>query len=59
MDGTQDNILWQDESDSVSDDDSEDIDIDTGDEYYSDALRNEQVLQLLEESDDESANEGV
>ena len=54
MDGTQHDILWQDESDSVSDDDSEDIDTDASDEYYSDALSHEQVLQLLEESDDES-----
>ena len=30
--------LWQDECDSGSDDDSEDIDIDTSDEYYSDVL---------------------
>ena len=45
--------MWPDESDSVNDDDSEPIDIDTGDEYYSDARSHKQVLQLLEESDDE------
>ena len=33
-----DDILRQGESDSVSDDDSEDINIALGDEYYSDAL---------------------
>ena len=46
---TQDDILWWDESDSVSDDVSEDIEIDTGDEYYSDALSHGQGLQILEE----------
>ena len=39
MDGTQHNILCQDGSDSVSDDDSEDIDTDANNEYYNDALR--------------------
>ena len=54
MGGTQDGIFWQDELDSVSDDDSEDIDIDAGDEYYRGALSHEQVLQLLEKPDDKS-----
>ena len=58
MDGSQDDILGWDESDSVSDDDSENIDIDASDEYYSDALSREQLLHLLEESNDEPDFEG-
>ena len=38
MDGTKHDISWQDEPDSVSDDDPEDINIDTSNEYYNDVL---------------------
>ena len=51
--------MWQGESDSVCNDVCEDIDFDAGDEYYSDVLSHDQVLQLQNESDDESEIEGV
>ena len=50
MGGTWDDIVWQDES--------EDIGIDPGDEYYGDTLSHALVLQLMEESDDKSEFEG-
>ena len=58
FDGTQDDILSQCESGWVSEDDSQDIEIDAGDEYYSDALSYQHILKLTEKSDDESDFEG-
>ena len=41
MDGIYYDILWQDESDPLSNHKSQDIDTDAGDEYYSDARRHD------------------